>query len=85
MAIDRSIIGNAAARFLDDQFEDKYGDEGTLSAVLTIVVIDHGPNQSVEYRAYNGTGDGLSGWQTKGLLAVVVGDDIQGSVRREHD
>ena len=83
MAIDRSIIGNAAARFLDD-LEDKYGDEGTLSAVLTIVVIDHGPNESVEYRAYNGTGDGLSGWQTKGLLAVV-GDDIQGSVRREHD
>ena len=50
--------------------------------MLTIVVIDHGPNESVEYRAYNGTGDGLSGWQTKGLLAVV-GDDIQGSVRRE--
>ena len=78
---DRSST-SVTAQFLDD-LEDKYGDEGTLSAVLTIVVIDHGRT-----RAWN-TGRTTapvtdSRWQTKGLLAVV-GDDIQGSVRREHD
>ena len=71
MAIDRNIIGAAAARFLDD-LEKKYGEQGSLDAVMFIVAIDNGEkDDTVEYRTYDGQGAGLAAWKAKGLLTLV--------------
>jgi hypothetical protein len=71
LAIDRSIIGEAAAKLLDD-VEAKYGDQGSLSAVFLIVAVDNGvKGDTVEFRACDGQGVGLAAWKAKGLLALV--------------
>jgi hypothetical protein len=72
MAIDRSVVGEAAARLLDD-LEQKYGEQGSLDAVVFIVAVDNGEaaDDSVEYRTYDGNGSGLSAWKAKGLLTMV--------------
>ena len=71
MAIDRSVVGEAAAKLLDD-LEQKYGEQGRLDAVVFIVAVDNGEDDdSVEYRAYDGHGSGLSAWKAKGLLTMV--------------
>lgn len=71
MAIDRNIIGGTAASFLED-LEQKYGDNGTLDAVVMIVAVDNGEkDDTVEYRIYDGQGAGLAAWKAKGLLSLV--------------
>ena len=71
MAIDRSVVGGAAANLLDD-LEQKYGEQGSLDAVVLIVAVDNGEaDDSVEYRIYDGNGAGLSAWKAKGLLTMV--------------
>src|SRR6185503_7834897 len=71
MAIDRSVVGEAAAKLLDD-LEQKYGEQGSLDAVVLIVAVDNGEaDDSVEYRTYDGNGSGLSAWKAKGLLTMV--------------
>ena len=70
MPVDRRIIGEAAARLLDD-IEARYGDRGELTAVMLIVAIDTGDDDTVEFRALDGTGTGLAAWKSKGLLAIV--------------
>ena len=71
MAIDRSVIGETAARFLDD-LEEKYGERGSLDAVVMIVAVDNGEkDDTVEYRIYDGGGSGLAAWKAKGLLTMV--------------
>jgi hypothetical protein len=71
MAIDRSVVGEAAAKLLDD-LEHKYGEQGSLDAVVFIVAVDNGEDDdSVEYRTYDGSGAGLSAWKAKGLLTMV--------------
>jgi hypothetical protein len=71
MAIDRSVVGEAAAKLLDD-LEQKYGEQGSLDAVVFIVAIDNGEaDDSVEYRTYDGSGSGLAAWKAKGLLTMV--------------
>jgi hypothetical protein len=58
MAIDRSVVGEAAAKLLDD-LEHKYGEQGSLDAVVFIVAVDNGEDDdSVEYRTYDGSGSG---------------------------
>jgi hypothetical protein len=75
MAIDRSVVGEAAAKLLDD-LENKYGERGSLDAVVFIVAVDNGADDdSVEYRISDGNGAGLAAWKAKGLLAMV-GDDL---------
>jgi hypothetical protein len=72
MAIDRSVIGETAARFLDD-LEQKYGERGSLDAVVMIVAVDNGEkDDTVEYRIYDGAGSGLAAWKAKGLLTMVT-------------
>ena len=71
MAIDRSVVGEAAAKLLDD-LEHKYGEQGTLDAVVFIVAVDNGEaDDSIEYRTYDGNGAGLAAWKAKGLLTMV--------------
>ncbi len=72
MAIDRQIIGQAAAELLDT-LDAKYGEDGELSAVMLIVAVDQGQTRgdTVEYRAYEGDGAGLAAWKAKGLLGIV--------------
>ena len=71
MAIDRSVVGEAAAKLLDD-LEQKYGEQGSLDAVVFIIAVDNGEaHDSVEYRTYDGSGSGLSAWKAKGLLTMV--------------
>jgi len=71
MAIDRSIIGEAAARFLDD-LDEKHGEQGSLDAVIFIVAVDSGEkDDTVEYRTYDGRGAALAAWKAKGLLTLV--------------
>jgi hypothetical protein len=71
MAIDRSVVGEAAAKLLDD-LEQKYGEQGTLDAVMLIVAVDNGEaDDTVEYRLYDGQGAALSAWKAKGLLTMV--------------
>jgi hypothetical protein len=71
MTIDRSIIGEVAAKFLDG-LEGTYGENGTLDAVLMIIAVDNGEkDDTVEFRAYDGQGNGLAGWKAKGLLSMV--------------
>jgi hypothetical protein len=71
MAIDKGIIGETAARFLDD-LEQKYGEQGSLDAVVMIVAVDNGEkDDTVEYRIYDGQGAGLAAWKAKGLLTMV--------------
>ena len=71
MAIDRSVVGEAAAKLLDD-LEHKYGERGSLDAVVFIIAVDNGEDDdSVEYRTYDGNGAGLSAWKAKGLLTMV--------------
>jgi hypothetical protein len=71
MAIDRSVVGGAAAKLLDD-LEGKYGEQGTLDAVVFIVAVDNGEaDDTVEYRLYDGHGGALSAWKAKGLLTMV--------------
>lgn len=75
MAIDRSVVGEAAAKLLDD-LERKYGEQGTLDAVLFIVAVDNGEaDDTVEYRIYDGQGGPLAAWKAKGLL-TMVGDNV---------
>ena len=50
MAIDRSVVGEAAAKLLDD-LEQKYGEQGSLDVVVFIVAVDNGEaDDSAEYR-----------------------------------
>ncbi len=75
MAIDRSVVGEAAAKLLDD-LEQKYGERGALDAIVLIVAVDNGEHDdTVEYRTYDGQGGSLSAWKAKGLL-TMVGDDV---------
>jgi len=72
MAIDRSVIGGAAAKFLDD-LDERYGEQGALDAVVLIVAVDNGEkDDTVEYRTYDGHGNGLAAWKAKGLLTLVT-------------
>jgi len=71
MAIDRSIIGQRAAQFLEE-LDEKYGDQGSLDAVMFIVAVDNGErDDTIEYRIYDGEGRGLASWKARGLLAMV--------------
>jgi hypothetical protein len=71
MAIDRSVVGEAAAKLLDD-LEEKYGEHGTLDAVVLVVAVDNGESDDiVEFRTYDGQGAALSAWKAKGLLTLV--------------
>ena len=71
MAIDRSVVGEAAAKLLDD-LEEKYGEHGKLDAVVLIVAVDSGESDDiVEFRTYDGQGEALSAWKAKGLLTLV--------------
>lgn len=71
MAIDRSIIGQRAAQFLEE-LDEKYGDQGSLDAVMFIVAVDNGErDDTIEYRIYDGAGSGLASWKARGLLAMV--------------
>ena len=71
MAIDRSVVGEAAAKLLDD-LEEKYGEHGTLDAVVLVVAVDNGASDDiVEFRTYDGRGEALSAWKAKGLLSLV--------------
>ncbi len=75
MAIDRSVVGEAAAKLLDD-LEQKYGERGVLDAIVLVVAVDNGEDDdTVEYRTYDGQGGPLSAWKAKGLL-TMVGDDV---------
>jgi hypothetical protein len=71
MAIDRRLIGEAAAKFLDD-LDAKYGDQGSLGAVMLIVAVDNNDqDDTVEFRGYDGHGVGLAAWKAKGLLTLL--------------
>jgi hypothetical protein len=70
MTIDRSVVGQAAAKLLDD-LESKYGEQSSLEAVIVVVAVDNGEEDTVEYRTHDGQGGPLSAWKAKGLLSMV--------------
>jgi hypothetical protein len=77
MTIDRSVVGEAAAKLLDD-LEHKYGERSSLEAVVIVVAVDNGDeDDTVEYRTHDGHGGPLSAWKAKGLLTMVA-DDVGG-------
>jgi hypothetical protein len=70
MAIDRTVVGEAAAKLLDD-LEQKYGEQSSLDAVVIVVAVDNGEEDTVEFRTHDGHGGPLSAWKAKGLLSMV--------------
>jgi hypothetical protein len=70
MPIDRSVVGEAAAKLLDD-LDKKYGEQSSLEAVVIVVAVDDGEEDTVEFRTHDGGGGPLSAWKAKGLLAMV--------------
>jgi hypothetical protein len=70
MTIDRTVVGQAAATLLDD-LEQKYGEQASLEAVIVVVAVDNGEEDTVEYRTHDGQGGPLSAWKAKGLLSMV--------------
>ncbi|HEY8584895.1 MAG TPA: hypothetical protein VIL49_18180 [Capillimicrobium sp.] len=78
MAIDRQIVGEAAATFLD-RLDAKYGDDAQLGAVMILVAVDRGEDgDTVEFSGHDGDGSGLSLWKAKGLLSLV-NDSLRGA------
>lgn len=66
MAIDQALVGNMAAKLIE-QLESNYGEDATIKAAAVIVAVDHGNNNTVHFDF----GPALATYEGLGLLEHV--------------
>ena len=66
MAIDQGLVGNMAAKLME-QLETNYGEDATIKAACVIVAVDHGNQNTVHFDF----GPGLASYEGLGLLEEV--------------
>ena len=67
MAIDQLLVGNMAAKLME-QLEESYGEDATIKAACVIVAVDHGDHQNTVHFDF---GPELATYEGLGLLEQV--------------
>lgn len=70
MAIDPQQIGALALEFMAT-VEQKYGEEAEVGALMIVAAIDHGAQDSIEFRVSNGRGDPLPSYIARGVIDTL--------------
>lgn len=67
MAIDQALVGNMAAKLME-QIEESYGEDAAIQAACVIVAVDHGDRQNTVHFDF---GPELATYEGLGLLEQV--------------